>query len=447
MVLFEFDFKERVYNFKGKEVKLKEKNFDLLLTVIVKNYIYKGVDKNGYTIISSNLLRKTYSRYKIYLDYLIRVGKIERDYYVVGEKSYGYRLTEFFKRDIEIANITYYPSERGNVKEKNCTIMDSIIIELQISKRLKRDFNSCLIDFDLKKNQIEKTYDEWGNYIDIGKWFRNNLNLYKWKKGYISYGFTSNRLYTNFTTLSSHVRKSNIKLNGENIVEFDIHNSFPLMVAINLKNVNPKIISDPDFEQYCTSVINGTFYNDLTKGLNSIRNCNKKGNEDDLPIRLLSKTEAKLLFQIYLNGDIGKSPYINGIRPFINEYMSRKYGSIHELIQSIKVNEKNNVYYTLVKIETRFVFSIVSKLYQQYNDIKILTCHDAIYVPLSFRDRVQKVWDDEMKEFVKNLPYEIDNDLELMDSFISIEGSEVSNDIFLKSTWSEEDFSFLEDDD
>lgn len=46
MVLFEFDFKERVYNFKGKEVKLKEKNFDLLLTVIVKNYIYiKGLIK------------------------------------------------------------------------------------------------------------------------------------------------------------------------------------------------------------------------------------------------------------------------------------------------------------------------------------------------------------------------------------------------------------------
>ena len=446
MILFEFDFKDKIYNLKGKEIKLKGKYFDLILSVIAKNIIFEGVDKNGYTIISSSSLRKKYSRYKIYLDYLIYIGKIERDYYKLGKKSYGYRFTDFYKQDIKLNKIIYYPSVKEDRRNRNKTKLNSIGIDPPILKRLKKDFNSCMIDFDLRKNQIEKTYDEWGNFIDIGKWFRNNLDLHKWKKGYITYSFSSNRLYTNFTSLSSHIRKNNIKLNDENLLEFDIRNSFPLMVAIYMKNVNPDIITDYDFEQYCTSVINGIFYNDLTKGLNLIRNCNKKGNEDDISIRLLSKSEVKQLFQIYLNGDIKRAPHLNGIRPFINEYMSRKYGSVHELIRKTKESNKNNVYHTLVKIETQFIFDIIKELYQKYDDIKIVTCHDAIYVPSSFKDRVQRVWDEKMKELIKDLPCEIDDNFDLQDSFIFVE-EDITTTSSKNTLWSEEDFLFLEEDD
>lgn len=422
MTLFEFNFKDINYNYKGTIIKLKKKNFDLVLSVIVNNIIYKGADKNGYTPINSKRFLSAYYKYEVYVNYLIYRGIIERDYYIKGMRAFGYRFSDFSKQDIKIHKIIYYPSIKENVKTEKQK-QNIINVDNPTLKRLKKDFNSCVIDFDLQNNQIEKTYNVWGNYIDIQKWFRNNLNLYKWQKGYKTFCFTSHRLYNNFTSLSSHIRKKNIKLNNnEDLVEFDIHNSFPLMVAIFMRNENPNIIMDYDFKEYCSSVIGGTFYKDLTLGLNSIRNCQKQGNEDDFSARLLSKLEVKQLFQIHLNSDIGRYPYLNGMRPFINEYMSLKYSCVHEKILDTKKYGKNNVYYRLVEIESQFIFGIIKELYETFDDIRILTCHDAIYVGESFKERVQVIWDANMKELIKDLPYdECEDNLDILEStFIEV---------------------------
>lgn len=414
-IRFDFGFKNFTKYLNGKNRNFKGENFNIILNVIVNNILKNGVDENGYTEVSSSKFKKEFTGYKIYLDYLIDHLMIERNYYVVGEKSFGYRLTENYKNDIKIKKITDIiineERKRFNQKISNKTknvIAKNSAIYTSILNRLKKDYRSCLIDFNPQKRQVEKTYDQWGRFIDIGKWLRNNRILYKWKKGEISFNYTSNRLYSNFTQLSSEVRKSNIKLNGESIVEFDIHNSFPLMLAIHASRINPNIVTDYDFKEYCTNVINATFYQELTKGLNNIRNCCKKGNVNDYSTRLLSKSEVKQLFQIYLNGDSARSPYIHQLRPFINEYMEMKYTPIHELILELKKIENNNVYYSLVAIETAFIFHVIEEIYQLYPDIRILTCHDAIYVPLSYKDRVKIVWEKNMGEFVKHLPCEND---------------------------------------
>jgi len=417
--------------------------------VIANNIIYKGADKNGYTAINSNKFLSAYYRYEVYINYLINREIIERDYYIKGKKPFGYRFSELFKRDVKINRIIYYPNEMKDKKEDKNSNQNCIHIDPQLLKRLKKDFKSCTFDFDLNNSQLDKKYDIWGNYIEIGKWLRNNLNLHKWVKGYCTFNFTSNRLYTNFTSLSSNVRKNNIKLNNESIVEFDIHNSFPLMLSIFMRNENPNVINDYDFAQYCTSVVSGTFYNSLTLGLNSVRNCNNKGNEEDYSARLLSKPEVKQLFQVYLNGSIGRSPYLNGMRPFINEYMRLQFPCIHELILETKKEGKRNVYDTLVKLETQFIFDVIKELYKKYDGIKILTCHDALYVPISFKDRVQDNWDEKMKEFVKNLPFDdCEDDLDLQESSISIfEEVDVNSSYMNKKIDYEKDISFFEEDD
>jgi len=445
MTLFEFEFNEIDYNYRGKVIKLKSKNFDLILSVIAKSLIYEGVDKNGYTIINSRKFVKVYARYSIYIDYLIYKGVIERDYYVVDKKSFGYRFSEPFKQKVKIKRIIYY---QDDINKTNEMVVDqkSVYIEPHVLKRLQKDYKSCTFNYDLTQNQLEKTYDEWDNFIDIGKWFRNNLCLHKWLKGYRTFSFASNRLYTNFTSLSSHVRKSNIKLNDENLVEFDIHNSFPLMLAMHLKYENSEIINDYDYEQYCSSVINHTFYSELTAGLNSIRNSNKRGCEADYSSRLLSKSEVKQLFQIYLNCDNNRHPYLYGIRPYIIEYMSFKYPIVHEQILELKKTGKGNVYNTLVRIETQFIFGVLKELYDQFDDIKILTCHDAIYVPLSFKERVQVIWDEKMKDLVKDLPNdECEDDLDLGDCSISI--FEEDDNSMYKEMRNEKDISFLDEED
>lgn len=120
-------------------------------------------------------------------------------------------------------------------------------IDSDLFEHLLSDFKSCSIDFDLSRDQLEKTKDEWDRFIDIQKWFINNLNLYRWKKGYLTFGFESNRLYSNFTYLSGHVRKNNILLKNERIVEYDIHNSFGIMLAVYCLSVNPEIKDDYEF--------------------------------------------------------------------------------------------------------------------------------------------------------------------------------------------------------
>jgi len=420
MTLFEFNFNDIEYNYLGKVIQLKRKNFDLVLSVIVNNIIHEGVDTNGYTIIHSKKFITAYASYKVYINYFINRGILIRDYYIVGYKSWGYRFTELFKQQVQLTRIIYYPDKKVDKKVVKVTNQDCLNVDPKTLQRLKKNFRSCTIDFDLQKKQLNKTYDEWGNYIDIRKWFRNNLLLHKWQKGYEIFTFTTNRLYTNFTSLSSHVRKNNIKLN-ENLVEFDIPNSFPLMVSIYMRNENPHITSDYDFQQYCSSVISGTFYTSLMNGLNSIRNCNKKGNENDYSTRLLSRSEVKLLFQIYLNGDNNRQPYLNSLRPSINEYMYMKYPCVHEIILATKIGGKGNVYNTLVEIETKFIFDVIKVLYEKYDDIKILTCHDALYVSNLNYDKVKEVWDSKMNDLIKDLPFDSNEDyLNLPESRISI---------------------------
>jgi len=417
-----------------------------VLSVIVNSILYEKADKNGYTDINSGKFSDAYDKYEVYINYLIHNGIIERNYYIVGKKCYGYRFSEIFKKQVQLKRIIYYPVEKGSEKKESDLSHNLINIDPFILKRLKKDFNSCSIHFDLEKNQIEKTYDEWGNFIDIGKWFRNNLNLHKWHKGFITFCFKTNRLYTNFTNLSKYIRLSNIALSNENLIEFDIPNSFPLMVGIYMRNENPDLINDYDFQQYCTSVTSGTFYSSLKKGLNAIRNSHKTGNENDYSSRLLSKLEVKQIFQVYLNGDYKRHPFLNGMRPFINEYMSLKYPCVHEKILEIKKVSKNNVYDTLVRIETQFVFELIKELYNEYINIKILTCHDSIYVPISYRDRVQAVWDNNMKELIKDLPNEeCEDDLDLPESRISIV-EEVDNSKYMYRK-NEKDISFFDDDD
>jgi len=54
--------------------------------------------------------------------------------------------------------------------------------------------------------------------------------------------------------------------------------------------------------------------------------------------------------------------------------------------------------------------SIVEELYTKYKDIKIITCHDAIYVPQSYKQKTQEIWDNKINNFIKNLPVEVEDD-------------------------------------
>ncbi|WP_340113653.1 hypothetical protein [Maribellus mangrovi] len=431
MIILEFNFDDNIeFNHNGKLYKLRRRNFNKVLNLISKSILYKGVDYNGYTTIHNSVFNSGYTGYQAYLDYLVKYEYIKRDYYEVGVRPYGYRFTEFFKSQIEVNRIIYRTKPRTTQKRIQ-KFNEDVCIKEHINDRLIEDFMdaSKSVVYYPRKKQIEKTKDEWGRYFDIKKWLSNNIKLHKWKKEYLIYKWSKNRLYTNFTFLSSHIRANNILLNNEKIVEFDIRSSFPLMLALYCLDVSPDLIYDYDFESYCSSILTGQFYSKLTQGLNNIRNITKGNHESDISNRFLSKNEAKILFQMYVNGNSKKTHYLNGLRTDINRYMEIYYPQIHLLLLNLKESGEKP-FTVLAKIESQIIFDIVEELYLEYDDIRILTCHDAIYVPASFESETDIIWNKHMDRLKSRLPSEISdannspadiNGVECGDEYLEIE--------------------------
>jgi len=443
-VYFEFNGFEGLENgetiINGKSVKLYSRNFDKILNLLISKIHSKGIDhSNGFVDIPSVALKSTLDNYKPYIQYLLLNGYLERSYFVykikgrpspeylfrdyTKSKPYGYRFTEHFKQWVTIKRVIFVPINDNKaiptiapVKTCKKNFTNKLFLNPEIVKRLKKDFKSCQI----LSTEIEKTNFQNSKFIDVGKWFYNHAEMFKWAKGDNSFKFTSNRLYTNFTMLSSHVRLSNIQLKNEYLKCRDISNSFPLMLAIYCVNQNPQLAIDPDFIEYCTWVTTGTFYENLTKGLNENRNSDEKSrlarsNKKNLQNnsteitgvkskRLFTKDIVKLLYQIYLNGSVDGTPYIQGYsNSLIVDYMKLKFPEIHEQIVRIKEREQC-VYDVLVKIESNFIFRVVGELYRKYDKIKLLTVHDSIYTTASDFDKLEAEWNVQLQNLFELLP-------------------------------------------
>ena len=443
-VYFEFNGFEGLENgetiINGKSVKLYSRNFDKILNLLISKIHSKGIDhSNGFVDIPSVALKSTLDNYKPYIQYLLLNGYLERSYFVykikgrpspeylfrdyTKSKPYGYRFTEHFKQWVTIKRVIFVPINDNKAiptiapaktSKKNFT--NKLFLNPEIVKRLKKDFKSCLIH----PNEIEKTNFQNSKFIDIGKWFYNQAEMFKWNKGDKTFKFTSNRLYTNFTMLSSHVRLNNIQLNNEFLRYKDVSNSFPLMLAIYCVKQNPELIHDADFVEYCSWVTTGTFYENLCKGLNENRNSdeknrlarsNKKNFQNSSTEitgvkskRLFTKDIVKLLYQIYLNGSVDGTPYVKGYsNSLIIDYMQFKFPCIHECVVKIKDREQS-VYDVLVKIESSFIFRVVGELYKKYDSIKLLTVHDSIYTTASDFNKLEAEWNLQLQKLFDLLP-------------------------------------------
>ena len=421
-----------------KVTKLYGKNFDKILNLLVSNMLTKGVNhQNGFVDIPSSAFKATLDNYKVYLQYLISQGYLERSYFVYKSngktnpdylyksyrknKPFGYRFTELFKREIKIKRVIFIPNPNfDNSTIKSLSQNNKQYFELNINpeilKRLKQDFNTCqIID-----TEIEKTNFPNSKFIDIDKWFYNQAELFKWKRADITFTMTSGRLYTNFTRLSSHVRSNNILLNNEKIFCKDISNSFPLMIALYCIKTNPRLVNDADFIEYCSWVTNGTFYENLKTGLNQYRNADEKHRlkvkqskskqnmsfqyEELKAKRLLSKDIVKVLFQIYLNGQNENIPFVQGYgNSLITDYMKMKFGAVHEQITRLKERD-NCTYEKLVLEESQFIFQVVGTLHDKYPTIKLLTVHDSIYTTESDFFKLEKEWNIQFQKLIEILP-------------------------------------------
>jgi len=415
----EFNTKEnlfRKYNSDGeyKEVKIIKKNLDRLLSLIANRLTTNSIH-DGYVDIHSSKLREVVHNSEEYLEWMRIEGLLERDYYVVPSggkkgKSWGYRFSPLYAENIKIISMT---NEPGDVKYDLPTKeqLEPIYhkpIEPLLYENLENDFNDVVIDYNF--NNVDKPYDEWGNFIMLDRWFKTHFTLYRWLEGRTHFHYKRGRIYSNFVKLDSTARVNNVSFGNGKLVEYDITSSYPLMLCKAIPNN-----SNYDYKDFCSKVLSGTIYNSIQKGLNRMRNSNKEGEyiescEDgvgykgDLGVRMINRNEVKALFMMWLNGsrDI---QFINGLSIDIGIYIKTTYPTVYEFITDYKSDKPNGkIYDLLVSMERDYIMDLVATLYSKYEGIKILTCHDAIYVEEEFD--ISEDWNLTRKEFIKDLPYE-----------------------------------------
>ena len=414
MNIIKFNIPSTSFTHKGKTYPIKSNKIDLVLSFIVNKMLTDSTLKNGYVDIPSIALKKMYDNYWIYIAFLIDQNIIERSpYSILNHKCMGYRFCYTFIQTLTISSVEFNNSINNSKTPVEIPEEDTAQVNVETIQRLREDFLCAEVDVHtIDKQRVENT-----PYVDVRKYFFNLIQLHKWNQGkYITFEWKSNRLYTNFTSLSSHYRRSNIKISGEPIIEFDISSSFPMMLALHCMKVQPDIIDDYDFKKYCTSIKNKTFYQDLTDAINLTKDCdNRKFNnpEEKIANREFNKSVVKGLFQVFLNGESSRTPYIEGYsNSFIKEQFSMKYPCINEIINQVKSNNEQ-IYYKLSKIETEFILGVIEDLYEKSPLIKLLTCHDAIYVPVSYCKEVEGLWNSHMDNLLNLLPDTIDNEINI----------------------------------
>lgn len=459
-IYFDFGFPNSTTTFKNKTYKIKGDVINKLLSVIAVNYIFKRTNPQGYLEIPATIFKQTYSNYAPYIHYLTTNNIIECDNYFVYKhqekvshpelyellsrtKCMGYRFSWEFSNSVNIYKTIYYQKYTQNKsikkQKKNPKKIDTIIVDYpQISinpetfNRLKRDFRSAQITTLVP----QKINQDDSKYVDLSRWFRNIVQLHKWMNVSSTFKLKANRIYSSFTFLSSYVRKECITLNCEAIKELDIHNSFPLMLAVYAIQQNSELKYDPDFQKYCGWIKSGKFYDNIVEIFNRYLDSDTNSREKkyqkqlekaqkhyedtgeklkiidkrDTPKRRLNRKAVKELFQIYLNGDKKRIPLIRGYGDtFIRKQMKQYLSCVDDIVSDDKSN-KGMIYYILSEIETKFIIGIVEELYSNYPEIRILTCHDSIYYPISYSDKVEEVWYRRLSELYHILPDDEDSE-------------------------------------
>lgn len=403
----------------------KNQKRNKFLNLFIDELRKKGENNYGYVSIhnskfSNKSLRETKEE-------LLNDGILETNHhYITGKESTGYRLSEECKEQLEITSVIYQNEDKDFTLDNDVEIRSTtperinFKIEQDIFDRLYDDFKSIVINNKL----VEKEYIG-GQFIDISKYVSNHIKLERFRQNNTFFKLKNGRIYNNFTFLSSKCRLNNIELDNDNIMCFDIHNSFPMFLAIWCIKKDSKIVDDYDFQKYCSQVIKGKFYGNLVSIINKNRNIAKQGVYDcdtevskgDYDTRFITKPETKLVFQMYLNGT-KDDVFINGLNIPINYIMSSYYPALHKLIQEQK--RTNMMYDPIVYLESQFIIKLVKRLYNEIDGIKILTCHDAIYVPSKYYEQVSLIWTEEINKLISKLPNTNENyNLDYSNEFIS----------------------------
>jgi hypothetical protein len=291
--------------------------------------------------------------------------------YQVGSNVRVYALNEVILRgkikryrNSDKVILKKYTNKISQVEEGE---VENSLINNDIKTKLVNDLFHVQIQFDRSIFYLDSLKNE-----DIDIYNRNKYSVECISDKHIFYHFDSyGRLHTNFTILKSFIRKNCLLIDGEETCELDIPNSQPLFLSKLIDDSGSNWVDVDELKLFKYLTIEGKYYKYLMSEL-SIKN----------------KTEVKELTYKVLFGRNGKNSKSDKL-------FSQLFPTIHHFIKLYKkeMGDYKILAHELQRAESNLIFNkIVKQIMISYPEMKLITVHDSLIVPIRLKDQVHAIF-------------------------------------------------------
>ena len=368
---------ESIKYIKYKDEKLKSAYLIDIIHNMVLKYYFK---KENRFVINATVLKDKYGYlYNYYINYLLENKIITLvSNYKKGVSSRKYSLNnKIINSKIERR---YRNTDKVLLKKYKKKVMDSIdfsdnddyLITKDIREKLISDLFSVDIQFDRAIFFLDSLKSS-----DFDIYNRNVYSVECVNDKHIFYHFDNyGRMHTNFTILRSFIRKNCLLIDGEETCEIDIKNSQPLFLSKLIKDSNTKWVKEDEFELFKELTLNGNYYQYLMNVLD-----------------IKKRSDAKeFTYKVLFGRNVNSSKADKAFRSV--------FPTIHNFIKLYKreSGDYKMMAYDLQKAESNLIFNrIIRRIIEIYPDIKMITVHDSIVFPKKYKDVVNSIFDQELK--------------------------------------------------
>ena len=325
------------------------------------------------------------NQYSLYVDYLTESGFIEKVkcHSTSNHTSTRYKLTDDLSGVIIYRYYDYKLRKKlNNFYAKQNPLKTVSPIPREIRKKLITDLQSVTIDFEKSMTYLRDCIKN-----DVIKYVKNLSMIYKIQDADLFYTFDDwGRFHTNFTNLKKEIRNNYLSIDGQRVGFMDIKSSQPFFLSQLLK-YDPLVIKNYEVQKFIAILEdeNQDIYNYFVYKYPEIFNHpDPKANRDkskDYVLKAMydqknKNTKYKLLFR-------------------------KEFPYILEVIENYKFNEGHELWESLQKMESEFIFQkVYNSIVNQFPDIKLITVHDSIYFPIQYYDGIKVIWEKFREEMI-----------------------------------------------
>lgn len=356
------------FTYKGEKLKVAYL-IDIVHNLLLKYYFKRD---NQFSLSAVILKEKYGYLYNYYINYLVENNVILMlTNYKAGTRARVYALSETILRGkiIRYRNsdkvlLKKYKNKISQVEEGG---LENPLIDNDIKAKLVDDLFYIQIQFDRSIFYLDSLKNEDNDIYNRNKYSVECIN-----DKHIFYHFDNyGRMHTNFTILKSFIRKNCLMIDNMETCEIDIKNSQPLFLSRLIEESGSKWVNTEELKLFKYLTIEGKYYQHLMTELN-----------------ITNKVDAKELTYKVLFGRNGKNSKSDKL-------FSQLFPTIHNFIKLYKkeMGDYKVLAYELQKAESNLIFNkIIRQIMIMYPEIKLVTVHDSIILPIKWKEQVSAIF-------------------------------------------------------